>query len=492
MNPEEPRAEGWPEPQRFDKLRELVSLGVNPYGHRFAVTHHAMDIFTNCDELLDKPVRVAGRIRSVRLHGGSAFLDLHDETGRIQVYVRRDGVGDDGFKLLDLLDLGDFLGVEGRVFRTRRGEPSVDAASLEPLGKALRPPPEKYHGLQDTDLRYRYRYLDLMANPEVRELFRRRSAVLRSLRRTLDDRGYLEVETPVLHTLAGGASARPFETHHNTLDMQLYLRIALELHLKRLLVGGFERVYEIGRVFRNEGISTRHNPEFTMLECYEAYADRDVMMDLTEDLARNAAQAALGTTTFAFQGERIDLGPAWRRATFAELVAEHGGPDLDRFRGEEDWRRAAADGGIDASQPLAKIMDDIFEHYAQPHLRQPTFVLDHPSLMSPLAKQAADPRYALRFEAFMAGMEIGNAYSEQNDAQAQRLAFELQARQRQLGDDEAHELDEDFLLALEYGMPPAGGLGVGVDRLCMLLFDAPSLREVILFPLQRPKPAKEG
>jgi lysyl-tRNA synthetase class 2 len=492
VNPEEPRAEVWPEPQRFDKLRELVSLGINPYGQRYVATHHAADVVARCDELLGQPVRVAGRLRAVRLHGGSAFLDLHDETGRIQIYARRDGVGDETFKLLDLMDLGDFLGVEGKVFRTRRGEPSIDATMFVPLGKALRPPPEKYHGLQDTDLRYRQRYLDLMANPEVREIFRRRSAVLRSLRRTLDDRGYLEVETPVLHAMAGGASARPFETHHNTLDMQLYLRIALELHLKRLLVGGFERVYEIGRVFRNEGISTRHNPEFTMLECYEAYADREVMMDLTEELVRNAAMAANGTTRFSFQGEEIDVGVRWRRATFAELVAEQGGPDLDRFHGEDDWRGAAAAAGIDPGQPLAKIMDDIFEHYAQPTLRQPTFVLDHPSLMSPLAKQAPDPRYALRFEAFLLGMELGNAYSEQNDAQAQRAAFELQARQRQLGDEEAHGIDEDFLLALEYGMPPAGGLGVGVDRLCMLLFDAPSLREVILFPQQRPKPQKEG
>jgi len=492
VTPEEPRAEGWPEPQRFEKLREMVSLGVNPYGERFEVTAHAADIAGRCDELMAREVRIAGRLRAVRLHGGAAFLDLHDESGRIQVYVRRDNVGDDAFALLDLLDLGDFLGVEGAVFRTRRGEPSVDAKTLRPLGKALRPPPEKYHGLQDTDLRYRQRYLDLIANPEVRDLFRRRSAVLRSLRRTLDGRDYLEVETPVLHTLAGGAAARPFETHHNALDMQLYLRIALELHLKRLLVGGFERVYEIGRVFRNEGISTRHNPEFTMLECYEAYADRDVMMDLTEELVRDAAQASLGATRFTFQGEEIDVGPRWRRATFAELVHEFGGPDLDSFLGEQDWRRAAAAAGIDAGQPLAKIMDDIFEHYAQPHLRQPVFVLDHPSLMSPLAKAAPDPRYALRFEAFMAGMELGNAYSEQNDAQAQRAAFELQARQRQLGDEEAHGLDDDFLLALEYGMPPAGGLGLGVDRLCMLLFDAPSLREVILFPLQRPKPQKEG
>lgn len=488
MEPLDPRAEDWPEPQRFDKLGELASLGVDPYGGRFDVSAHAADVVAQCDALGGQEVRVAGRVRAVRLHGGSAFVDLHDETGRIQVYVRRDGVGDAAFHLLDLVDLGDFLGVEGTVFRTRRGEPSVDARTVRPLGKALRPPPEKYHGLQDTDLRYRQRYLDLMANPDVREIFRRRAAVLRSLRRTLDDRGYLEVETPVLHTLAGGTTARPFETHHNALDMQLYLRIALELHLKRLLVGGFERVYEIAHVFRNEGIDTRHNPEFTLLECYEAFADREVMMDVTEELARNAALASLGSARFTFRGEEFDLGIPWRRATFAELVREHGGPDIDRFHAEADWRQAARDANIDPQQPLAKIMDDLFERYAQSHLRQPIFVLDHPALMSPLAKAAPDPRYALRFEAFLAGMELGNAYSEQNDALAQRAAFELQSEQRQRGDQEAHVFDEDFLLALEHGMPPAGGLGVGVDRLCMLLFDAPSLREVILFPLQRPKP----
>jgi len=490
--PEEPRAESWPEPQRFEKLRELRSLGLDPYGARFTVTQHAEAIAAHCDDLAGEDVRIAGRVRAVRLHGGSAFVDLHDETGRVQVYVRKDGVGTAAFHLVDLLDLGDFLGVEGKVFRTRRGEPSVDAGTLVPLSKALRPPPEKYHGLQDTDLRLRYRYLDLIANADVREALRRRSRIISSLRRTLEDRGYLEVETPVLHTMAGGGYARPFATHHNALDMDLYLRIALELHLKRLLVGGFERVYEIGRVFRNEGIDPRHNPEFTMLECYEAYADREVMMDVTEELVRRSALTVLGTTRFTFRGEEIDAGPAWRRVTFAELVRERGGPDIDRLQGEEDWRQAAKEAGIDPAQPIAKIMDDVFEHYAQPSLRQPTFVLDHPALMSPLAKQAPDPRYALRFEAFVAGMELGNAYSEQNDPLAQRFAFESQVRQRQLGDEEAHGLDEDFLFALEHGMPPAGGLGVGVDRLCMMLLDAPSLREVILFPLQRPKTQKEG
>ncbi len=482
------RIEPYSEPQRLQKLRELSSLGLDPFGHRFTgITHHAEEITERCDALLGQDVRIAGRVRAVRLHGGSAFLDLQDESGRIQVYVRKDAVGEQTFHLLDLLDLGDFLGVDGSVFRTRRGEPSVDAKELTPLSKALRPPPAKYHGLQDTELRYRYRYLDLMANPEVRRTFRQRSAIVQAFRRVLDERGFLEVETPVLHHQATGAAARPFSTHHNALDLDLNLRIALELHLKRLLVGGFERVYEIGRVFRNEGISTRHNPEYTLMECYQAYGDREDMMDLTEALVRESAIAALGTARFTYREEEYDAGLPWRRVTFAQAIRDNGGPDIDAFADEEDWRRAAREAGVDAEQPIAKLMDDIFERYAQPQLRQPTFVLDHPAVMSPLARAAEDPRYALRFEAMIAGMEIGNAYSEQNSPLAQREAFAQQQSQRQRGDAEAHPVDEDFLFALEHGMPPTGGLGVGVDRLCMLLLDAASLRDVILFPLQRPR-----
>ncbi|MDA8345647.1 MAG: lysine--tRNA ligase [Thermaerobacter sp.] len=484
----ESRIEPFSEPHRLEKLRELSSLGLDPFGHRFTgITHHASEIVEHCDALLGGAVRIAGRVRAVRLHGGSCFLDLHDESGRIQVYVRKDAVGEEAFHLLDFLDLGDFLGVDGTVFRTRRGEPSVDATEITPLSKALRPPPEKYHGLQDTELRYRYRYLDLMANPEVRRTFRQRSAIIQAFRRTLDERGFLEVETPVLHHQATGAAARPFGTHHNTLDLDLNLRIALELHLKRLLVGGFERVYEIGRVFRNEGISTRHNPEYTLMECYQAYGDREDMMDLTEALVRESALAALGQTRFTYRGEEFDAGQPWHRVTFAQAIRDHGGPDVDALRTEDDWRHAARETGVDPGQPIAKLMDDLFEHYAQPHLRQPTFVLDHPAAMSPLARAAADPRYALRFEPMIAGMEIGNAYTEQNSPLAQRAAFEQQARERQRGDEEAHGMDEDFLFALEHGMPPTGGLGIGVDRLCMLLLDASSLREVILFPLQRPR-----
>jgi lysyl-tRNA synthetase class 2 len=484
----EARQEPFSEPQRFEKLRELSSLGIDPFGHRFTdITHHAAEIVDRCDELLGQAVRIAGRVRAVRLHGGSCFLDLHDESGRIQVYVRKDAVGEEAFRVLDLLDLGDFLGVDGSVFRTRRGEPSVDATSFVPLTKALRPPPEKYHGLQETELRYRYRYLDLMANAEVRRIFRQRTAIVQAFRRTLDARGFLEVETPVLHHQATGAAARPFGTHHNALDLDLNLRIALELHLKRLLVGGFERVYEIGRVFRNEGISPRHNPEYTLMECYQAYGDREDMMDLTEALVRESALAALGQTRFTYRGEEFDVGGPWLRVTFAQAIRDHGGPDIDKLQGEEDWRSAAREAGLDSAQPIAKLMDDLFEHYAQPHLRQPTFLLDHPAAMSPLARAAADPRYALRFEPMIAGMEIGNAYTEQNSPLAQRAAFEQQASERQRGDAEAHPVDEDFLFALEHGMPPAGGLGIGVDRICMLLLDAPNLREVILFPLQRPR-----
>ena len=488
MDTQASRPEPFSEPQRLEKLKQLRSLGVNPFGHRFEQSHHAEDISARCDELMGSTVRIAGRVRAIRLHGGSAFIDVHDQTGRVQVYARRNVLGDQGFALLDQIDLGDFLGVVGKVFRTRRGEPSVDATEITPLGKALRPPPEKYHGLQDTELRLRYRYLDLIANPEVREIFRGRSRILHALRDTLEDHAFLEVETPVLHTLAGGATARPFITHHNALDMELYLRIALELHLKRLLVGGFERVYEIGRVFRNEGIDRRHNPEFTMLECYQAFGDLQDMMTLTEDMVSRAAQAVRGSLRFDFQGTEIDVTPPWRRASFAELIREFGGPDIDRFNGEADWRAGADAAGIDATQPMAKVMDDLFDRFAQPHLLQPTFVINHPALISPLARRSeTDPRYAQRFEPFVAGMELGNAFTEQNDPLAQRAAFEQQAEQRQLGDEEAHAIDEDFLFALEHGMPPAGGLGIGVDRLCMLLLNAPSLREVILFPLQRPR-----
>lgn len=478
----------WEEPIRLEKLREQRSLGLDPFGAPYRATAHAADVSANCDELLGQSMRLAGRIHAVRLHGGSAFLDLRDETGRIQLYARKDALGEQQFALLDLLDIGDIIGAEGKVFRTRRGEPTVDLTEFVPLSKALRPPPEKYHGLTDVELRLRHRYLDLMANPEVQRTFRVRGAVIKSLRGTLDERGYLEVETPVLHTLAGGASARPFGTHHNALDIPLYLRIALELHLKRLLVGGFERVYEIGRVFRNEGISSRHNPEFTMLECYEAYASLEDMMVLTEALISNAAKAALGSFQVSYQGHELDLTPPWARVHFRTAIVQHGGPDIDLIDSEEQWKSVAEEAGIDPNQPVAKLIDDLFERFAQPHLIQPTIIYGHPSAMSPLARRNPDdPRYSERFEAFMAGMELGNAFFEQNDPVQQREAFEEQMRQRLLGDEEAPPPDEDYLFALEHGMPPAGGLGLGVDRLLMLLLGQPSIREVILFPLQRPR-----
>lgn len=478
----------WEEPVRLDKLREQRSLGFDPFGTPYRQTARAAQVSENCDAMAGQEVHVAGRIHAMRLHGGSMFLDLRDETGRIQLYARRDGIGEEQFRLLDLIDIGDIVAAEGSVFRTRRGEPSVDLTRILPLAKALRPPPEKFHGLNDVEVRLRHRYLDLIANPEVHRTFRARSAVIRSLRRTLDDRGYLEVETPVLHTLAGGAAARPFATHHNALAIPLYLRIALELHLKRLLVGGFERVYEIGRVFRNEGISSRHNPEFTMLECYEAYASLEDIMELTESLVCNAARSAVGSLIISFAGREIDLTPPWRRIDFRTAILENGGPDIDAIASESGWRDAARAAGIDAGQPVAKLIDDLFEHFAQPNLAMPTIVFGHPAAMSPLARRRpSDPRYAERFEAFIAGMEVGNAFFEQNDPEQQRAAFEEQMRQRALGDDEVPPLDEDYLFALEHGMPPAGGLGVGVDRLVMLLLDQQSIREVILFPLQRPR-----
>lgn len=478
----------WEEPVRIEKLREQRSLGFDPFGVPYRVNAHALEVSDHCDELIGRSVRLAGRIQAKRLHGGSMFVDLRDETGRIQLYARKDGVGEERFALLDRMDIGDIMGAEGKVFRTRRGQPSVDITEFVPLAKALRPPPEKYHGLSDVELRLRHRYLDLIANPEVHRTFRARSAVIRSLRRTLEERGYLEVDTPVLHTLAGGGEARPFETHHNALDMQLYLRIALELHLKRLLVGGFERVFEIGRVFRNEGISSRHNPEFTMLECYEAYASLEDMMDLTETLISGACLAARGSLSVTYQGTEVNFTPPWKRIDFRTAILENGGPDLDHIESDEQWRAAAREAGIHPDQTVPKLIDDLFEHFAQPHLVAPTIVHGHPAAMSPLARRRPDdPRYALRFEAFACGMELGNAFFEQNDPLQQRAAFEEQMRQRALGNDEAPPLDEDYLFALEHGMPPAGGLGVGVDRLLMLILDQPSIREVILFPLQRPR-----
>lgn len=475
---------------RRQKLEDLYKQGIEPFGGRFPQTHFASQIKREFDELENQPVSIAGRIMAKREHGKASFADIADSSGRIQVYVKYDAVGEEAYNLFKKLDIGDIIGVAGRVFRTRRGEITVEVDSFRLLCKSLRPLPEKWHGLRDVEQRYRQRYLDLIVNPEVRQVFIIRSRVIKAMRRYLDEHGFLEVETPTMNTIPGGAAARPFITHHNALDIDLYLRIALELHLKRLLVGGLERVYEIGRIFRNEGISTKHNPEFTMMECYQAYADYEDMMRLTENMVAYIAQEALGTTAVTYQGTVINLDPPWPRLTMLEAIKQYTGVDFGVLRESADARAAAQNLGVEIhpSWTWGKIVNEVFEEKVEPHLVQPVFIKDYPLEISPLAKKKAeDPRLTYRFEAFIAARETANAFSELNDPLDQRERFLAQERERLAGDDEAHRLDEDFLQALEYGMPPAGGLGIGVDRLVMILTDSPSIRDVILFPTLRPR-----
>lgn len=475
---------------RKEKLAALRQAGIEPYGGRFDRSHSTQEIINNFADLEGKEVTVAGRLRAIREHGKATFADLHDQVGRIQLYVKLDRIGEEAYHIFtQLLDIGDILGVRGTVFRTRRGEISVEVSHFTPLSKSLRPLPEKWHGLKDVDLRYRQRYLDLIVNPEVRNVFITRAKVLKAIRTFLDQRGFLEVETPTMHTVAGGAAARPFITHHNALDIDLYLRIALELHLKRLLVGGLEKVYEMGRIFRNEGISTKHNPEFTMLELYQAYADYHDMMELLEQMVAFVAREALGTTTVEYQGERLELAPPWPRITMMEAIKRYTGIDFTSLD-EVEARRAAESLGVEVEPGLSrgKIINEVFEALVEPHLIQPIFIMDYPIEISPLAKKKEDnPELTYRFEAFIAGRELANAFSELNDPIDQRERFEAQLRERAAGDEEAHMMDEDFLRALEYGMPPAGGLGLGVDRLVMVLTNSPSIRDVILFPTMRPR-----
>ncbi len=473
---------------RHQKLRALQDAGVDPYGGRFDPTHTAQELCEHVDSL-EGEISTAGRIMAIRSHGKITFMDLVDRSGSIQLYFGVDEVGAERYEMLDLFDIGDILGVSGEVFRTRTGEPSVRVGQFEILSKALRPLPEKRHGLTDVDLRYRHRYLDLTVNPEARALFVTRSRILAEMRRFLDDRGYLEVETPMMSTVAGGAIARPFVTHHNALDLTLYLRIATELHLKRLLTGGLERVYEIGRVFRNEGMSRNHNPEFTMLELYQAYGDYEDMMALTESLLCHLAEKVLGGCELSYDGQTIDLSPPWRRLSLVQALADEG-VDVRSWKGREDAHTDARRQGVqtDPASTPGRVMDKLIDELVMPRLVQPTFVMDHPVDISPLAKRKEDdPDFTCRFEPVIAGMEIGNAFSEINDPREQRLRFEDQLLQRSRGDDEAHVMDEDYLLSLEYGMPPAGGLGIGVDRVVMLLTGARSIRDVILFPLMRPR-----
>lgn len=474
---------------RREKLKELQDLGIEPYGQRFERTHYSQDIINNFEELDGSDVVVAGRLMSFRTHGKASFADLMDSSGRIQLYVRVNQIGEELYNLFQKLDIGDLVGVTGRVFKTKRGEISVEVMDFQLMAKSLRPLPEKWHGLKDVELRYRQRYVDLIVNPDVRRVFQIRSQIIQALREFLIDRGFLEVETPMLNVIAGGAVARPFITHHNALDMDLYLRIAPELYLKRLLVGGFERVFEIGKNFRNEGISTKHNPEFTAVEIYEAYADMHDMMKMTEDLFFFIANKVLGTAKVEFQGQIIDLTPPWPRIPMLEAIKEHSGVDLNGVDDAEARGLAKARGiEVDENTSYGKIVEEFFDRYVEPKLIQPTFITEHPVEVSPLAKRKKDnPKLTERFEPFMVTWEMANGFSELNDPIDQAHRFRKQVEERQKGDEEAHMMDEDYIRALEYGMPPAAGLGIGIDRLVMLLTNSPSIRDVLLFPHMRPR-----
>ena len=476
---------------RRDKLTELQSAGQDPFHHtKFHVSARSQDIKAGFETMEGQAVTVAGRLMSKRGMGKAMFCDLQDGQGRIQLYVRIDELGEEPFARFKKVDIGDIVGVEGEVFRTNRGEISVKASAITLLSKSLLPLPEKFHGLQDKEIRYRQRYVDLIMNPEVRDAFIVRSKFTKHVRSFLDNRGYMEVETPVLNTISGGATARPFITHHNTLDIDMYMRIATELPLKRLVVGGMERVYEIGRIFRNEGMDTKHNPEFTTVELYEAYADFNDMMDLFEDLLSSAAQDILGRYQVEWQGEAIDLTPGWPRMTMAEAVKEHCGIDFMGINSDAEAVAAAKSIGVEVGkgkETWGHALYECFDQRVEAKLIQPTFITMHPVDVSPLAKRSPkDSRLTERFELFICHSEMGNAFSELNDPIDQRGRFQKEVEARAKGDDEAGMMDEDFLTALEYGMPPTGGLGIGIDRCVMLLTGSDSIRDVILFPTMKP------
>lgn len=476
---------------RLQKLEEIKAMGINPYGQKYEYTHHSSTIIENFEELENQTVKVAGRIMAIRGHGKAAFFDIRDDKGDIQIYIKKDNVTEQDFTLFKKLDLGDIVGIEGKVFKTHKGEISISTEKLTILSKAIKPLPEKWHGLKDVDTRYRQRYLDLIVNPDVKKTFITRSKIIKAVRDFLDNRGFIEVETPMMTPLAGGAAARPFITHHNALDIDLYLRIATELYLKRLIVGGFERVYEIGKDFRNEGISIKHNPEFTMVELYQAYADYHDMMEITESMISSIAQQVLGTMKITYQGEEIDLTPPWTKMTMMEAVKKYTGIDFSQVKSDEEARKIAKDlhiPDVSDTDTVGKILNLVFEEKVEENLVQPTFILDYPIEISPLAKRKEDnPALTYRFEAFITRREIANAFSELNDPLDQRERFLQQLKEREAGDDEAHVFDEDFVNALEHGMPPTGGLGIGLDRIIMLLTDSYSIRDVILFPTMRPK-----
>jgi lysyl-tRNA synthetase class 2 len=474
---------------QLEKLKRLKESGKDPFSHtRYERTHTLAELRENFDELCGQVVSVAGRVMALRHHGKISFADLQDGSGRLQLMARADTLGSEAYEDFCEIDVGDIIGVRGTLTKSRSGEISIDIVDFSLLAKALRPIPEKWHGIKDIETRYRYRYLDLIANPSSRNVFITRTKIIRAIREFMDEHGFMEVETPMMHPIPGGALARPFLTHHNALDMDLYLRIAPELYLKRLIVGGFEKIYEIGRNFRNEGISTKHNPEFTMMEVYWAYVDYEAVMKLTEELIHHVAVKVLGSAKITYQGNEIDLTPPWKRVGLFEAIHEHTGVDFSTIRTNEEAREVARSLGLEVlpTDDVGRIVDEVLKKRVAPNLIQPTFLIGYPVEISPLAKRSPkNPSLTERFQAFIGGLEIANAFSELNDPIEQRMRFEEQMRRREAGDDEAHMMDWEFVRALEYGMPPAGGLGIGIDRLVMLLTDSPSIRDVILFPLLR-------
>ena len=486
---------------RRQKLEELKAKGIEPFAYKYTRTHQAKEVLDKYEKLKGEEeskeeVILAGRIMTRRGHGKAAFAHLQDESGKIQIYAKLDILGEEKYNLFEKMDLGDIIGVKGKVFRTKTGELTVRISDFTLLTKSLHPLPEKWHGLHDKELRYRERYVDLMVNPEVKRAFIIRSKVIEGVRKFLGDRGYLEVETPILHIMPGGAAAKPFETFHDTLDIPLYLRIAPELYLKRLIVGGFEKVYEIGRSFRNEGMSYKHNPEYTMLEVYEAYADYEDVMKLTEELIISITQEVLGSLKVEYKSDQINLKPPWKRLALSEALKHYAGIDINVP--EEKLRKVAQDKGLEGAEEigLGKVITSLYDKFVEPNLIQPTFIVDYPLETTPLAKKKRDdPKLVERFELIIGGMEVANAFTELNDPIDQRQRFEEQLALRKAGDVEAESMDEDFLRALEYGMPPTGGLGIGIDRLVMILTNSPSIRDVLFFPHMKPlaqaKPKEE-
>ncbi len=476
---------------RIDKMHRIEEAGWNPFGRRFPWTHRSADVNEQFEALAESEseVKLAGRVMAIRGHGKTCFMDMQDKTGRMQLYVRKDVLGEENYALVKMMDIGDTIGVTGSVFRTHMGEVSVKVHAMEMLSKSLRPLPEKWHGLKDIETRYRQRYVDLIVNPEVRDTFVKRSQIIRSVREVLDSHGFLEVETPILNTIAGGAAARPFISYHNALDMQVYMRIAPELYLKRLIVGGMDRVYELGRVFRNEGIDNRHNPEFTSVEIYQAFADYRDMMDLTEEVVVKTAMNVLGTTKITYEGTEIELASPWKRISMIDAVKEYAGKDFTNVTDIEEARALAKElkVAVEPTFGIGKIINACFEEYVEDKLIQPTFITGHPKEISPLAKSNPDnPEITDRFEAYIYGREICNGFTELNDPIDQRERFLKQVEERANGDEEANMMDEDFVNALEYGLPPTGGLGIGIDRLVMFLTDSSTIRDVLFFPTMKP------